>query len=271
MRLFIKHLTEYAYDKAVTLQPHHLYFYPAHRNYLQLLDFKLGVAPNPSGLAFRVDAENNAFHQCWFHGEHSLLKIQTEIVVETHEINPFDFIVTPLPSLWPSIMQPYLELEPMDVEINKWVKEVTDPAGSNLVTLLTFLNRELYADWNHTVRYEPTLLAISDCFNTKTGSCRDLSWLMIQMIRSLNIPARFVSGYSFNPELGEGHELHAWVEAFLPGAGWIGLDPNSGLLATDHYIPVVASYLPANTFPVQGHFSGKATSQLSFEVIIEQS
>lgn len=269
MKLRISHLTEYTYSQEVILQPHHLYFYPAHRNYLNLLDFNLSINPIPSGISFRVDAENNAFHQCWYNDPLASMIIQADILVETHEINPFDFIVE-LPTAFPPILTPYLEHEPLSKEITEWVQEVTSPAGSNLVTLLTFLNREIYADWEHTIRYEPTILSVDECFTSKKGSCRDVSWLMIQMLRSLNIPARFVSGYAFNPEFGVGHELHAWVEAYLQGAGWIGLDPNSGLLATDHYIPVVSSYDPGNTFPVQGHFSGGANSELSFEVTIEQ-
>lgn len=270
MKLRIKHITEYKYSEAVVLQPHHLYFYPAHRNYLKTLDFDLSVSPDPSGFSFRLDLENNAFHQCWFNEPLKSLRLTAEMLVETHEINPFDFIVESTPDVWPTAFDPYLEGQQLPKDIAEWIDSVTAPAGNNLVTLLTFLNREMFSDWEHTTRYEPTLLSLQECFSNKTGSCRDLSWLMIQMLRSIRIPARFVSGYAFNPELGRGHELHAWVEAYLPGAGWIGLDPNAGLLATDHYIPVVASHDPANTFPVQGRYAGDASSELSFEVTIEQ-
>lgn len=269
MKLRIKHVTEYNYSKEVTLFPHHLYFYPAHRNYLELVAFDLSVQPQ-SGLSFRLDAENNAFHQCWFNQPITQLKTVAEMVVTTHYINPFDFIIETGKNPQPTILSPYLEKQPLTEEIINWLKNVTAPAGDNMVTLLTFLNQEMHMSWEHTIRYEPTILSITECFNSKKGSCRDISWLMVQLLRNINIPARFVSGYAFNPGLAKGHELHAWVEAFLPGAGWIGLDPSAGLLATDHYIPVVSSYQPQNTFPIQGLYSGDASSELSFEVSIEQ-
>ena len=88
------------------------------------------------------------------------------------------------------------------------------------------------------------------------------------IFRQLKIPARFVSGYAFNPVLEDGHELHSWVEAWIPGAGWIGFDPVSGLLTNHFYIPVVSSFDPKYTLPVQGSYMGDATSKLETEVII---
>ena len=269
MKLKVTHLTQYSYSKEVVLQPHHLYFYPAHRNYLNLQSFDIQVCPNPSGLSFRTDIENNAFHQCWFNDPIKELTVTAELIVETHPINPFDFIVEE--PIEPSPIQtPYLQHQAFSPSAANWLNEVVAPAGNNMVTLLTFLAGEIHSNWEHTIRYEPTLMSVDECFSSRKGSCRDLSWMMIQMLRSINIPARFVSGYGFNPNLGEGHELHAWVEALLPGAGWIGVDPNSGLLATDRYIPVVASYLPRNTFPIQGNYYGDASSDLKFEVTLEQ-
>lgn len=90
------------------------------------------------------------------------------------------------------------------------------------------------------------------------------------MLRNLSIPSRFVSGYAFNPELKVDHELHAWVEVWVPGAGWIGLDPSAGLLTNANYIPVSSSYIPENTLPVQGNFRGSSSAELTFEVSIIQ-
>ena len=270
MRLKVKHLTQYIYSKEVVLQPHHLYFYPAHRNYLNLESFDIQVNPHASGLSFRTDIESNAFHQCWFNDPIKELTVVAEFIVETHPINPFDFIVEePVGDPTP-IQTPYLQQQSLSSNLSDWLNDVVSPAGNNMVTLLTFLASEIHENWEHTIRYEPTIMPPDECFSSKKGSCRDLSWMMIQMLRSINIPARFVSGYGYNPNLGEGHELHAWVEVLLPGAGWIGVDPNSGLLATDRYIPVAASYLPRNTFPIQGSYFGDASSELKFEVTLEQ-
>ena len=89
------------------------------------------------------------------------------------------------------------------------------------------------------------------------------------MLRELGLAARFVSGYAFNPDLEEGHELHGWLEVFLPGAGWIGLDPSLGLLTDHHHIPLASHPDPLRTMPVQGIFSGQATSQLETRVDIK--
>ncbi|MEQ9306128.1 MAG: transglutaminase family protein, partial [Marinoscillum sp.] len=238
MKLEIKHLTKYSYSSLVFAEPHHLYFYPAHRNYLKICSFHIQVNPEPSGLAFRMDAENNAFHQCWFNQEIDHMSIGVEMQVETEEINPFSFLVeTDRKIDHVRALEIYLEALNLPASIVEWVKSIKQLTGNNLVTFMSYLNKEIHAQWKHNSRYEPTLMHPQQCFETKSGSCRDLSWMLIQMLRNLNIPARFISGYSYNPELGLGHELHAWVEAWLPGAGWIGLDPSAGILATDHYVP----------------------------------
>ena len=269
MGLAINHKTVYQYTSAVFVEPQYLYFYPAHRNYLKVIDFQINVEPEPSGLSFRLDPENNPYHQCWFHESLNQLVIEVEMKLETNEFNPFNFFIErAAKSSDLEALDRYLSKEPLKEEIIEWIHDIADRSENNPLTLLTYLCKEIHSGWEHTLRYEPTLMDISDCFNQKKGSCRDLSWMMIQMCRSLQIPARFVSGYAYNPELEEGHELHAWVECWLPGAGWIGLDPGTGLLATHQYIPVAVSYLPEKTFPVQGSFRGNAGAELSFEVSI---
>lgn len=93
--------------------------------------------------------------------------------------------------------------------------------------------------------------------------------MLVHMLRNVGLASRFVSGYAFNPELTEGHELHAWVEVFLPGAGWVGLDPSLGLFSDNHYIPLAAGYSPELVAPVQGSFGGTASTDLKAEVWIK--
>ncbi|MEQ8472189.1 MAG: transglutaminase family protein [Marinoscillum sp.] len=271
MILDIRHRTTYSYGSEVFVEPHHLYFYPAHRNYLSVKSFDIKLSPAPSGLAFRVDAENNAFHQCWFNQEINQMSIEVHMQVATEELNPFNFLVETEPKIdHHQALEIFLKGDKLPESIRSWVRNIEQLSGGNPVTFLTFLNKEIQSNWKHDSRYEPTLLDPSACFEAKNGSCRDLSWMLIQMLRNAHVPARFVSGYSYNPELGNGHELHAWVEAWLPGAGWIGLDPSAGILATDHYVPIAVSHLPENTFPVQGSYRGSTSSELEFEVVIQQ-
>mgnify|MGYP001800412341 CR=1 FL=1 len=150
-------------------------------------------------------------------------------------------------------------------------KELSDWANSiENATPIQFMGElcsKIYEKWEHTTSYEPNLLDPNDCFKAEAASCRDLAWLMIQLLRHNNYPARFVSGYSHNPEI-TGHELHAWVEVWVAGAGWIGLDPSSGLFITEYYIPVAASYHPVNTLHVQGSFRGDRDAEIETSVVI---
>lgn len=269
MKLKIHHKTTFHYSEEVSLDPHHLYFYPITRNYLAVADFELTVAPVCSGIGQRVDAEDNLFHQCWFNEPVRTLEIDAVIEVITREVNPFNFIVedsskTP----YTRALDIFLEQLPLPEEMTAWVNVRKELSSVNPITFLSYLCKEIHQYWDHTVRYEANLLSPLECFSGKKGSCRDLSWMMIHMLRSQHIPARFVSGYVFNPGLSEGHELHAWVEAWLNGAGWIGLDPSDGMLTSENYVPVVTSYHPANTFPVQGTYRGNASASLSFAVSI---
>lgn len=270
MLLNIHHITTYKYTEEVFVEPHHLYFYPSQRNYFIIRDFEIHLSPDPSGLAFRIDAENNSYYQCWYNQKISEMKINVSMQLETLDVNPFNFLEERNPiSDHKTSLQLYLQKLDLDPMIHQWVTNIQKLSGGNTTTFLSFLSREIHSDWEHNERYAENVLHPEECFKKREGSCRDLAWMMVQMLRNQAVPARFVSGYTFNPELDEGHELHAWVEAWIPGAGWIGLDPSSGLLATDQYIPISSSYKPQNTLPVQGTYRGKAASELHFEVQIE--
>ena len=268
MELKIEHKTTYSYSEPVFLEPHHLYLYPSGRYIRNLHSFGITLTPEPAGLALRLDAENNAYYQCWFIGTHDRLEISVEMEVQTDELNPLDFLIESKPILdHAEALKLYLHTDSPDKGMDSWIHEIEEAACGNLITFLSTVNREICNGWEHKVRYQTSLMEPEECFADLTGSCRDLSWMMIHIFRSRNIPARFISGYAFNPEL-EGHELHAWVEAWIPGGGWIGLDPSSGLFTTDHYVPLSASFHPYNTLPVQGSYRGDGKSRLETVVNI---
>lgn len=270
MRLSINHTTSYKYEKEVFLEPHHLYFHPETRNYLKVESFEMKVSPTPSGLAFRLDAENNPYHQVWFNEPHHELTIEVHMIVECTPFNPFNFLLEEHPKLdHTEALLPYMKT--VEFSYNSWVDEIKHTCGPDIITFLTFLTKELKAAWTYEARHEPVMVSPDTCFEKKSGSCRELSWMMVQMLRHQQIPARFVSGYAFNPNLTAGHELHAWVEAWIPGAGWIGLDPSAGLWTSEIYVPVACSYNPRNTYPVQGSYRGTGSAELKFEVRIGEA
>ncbi|WP_258103520.1 transglutaminase family protein [Marinoscillum sp. MHG1-6] len=272
MNLTIEHTTQYLYEKEVFLNPHHLRFHPALREHIQLKSFKLDVTEEPEGLTQRIDAENNIYHQSWFSEKHKSLKIHAISKVKVSELNPFYFLREEQDYMNQPELQIYLTpLTKLSTELQEWVKTQSQIFGDDHMTLIGGINREISQKWAHKVRYQPGILEPNECFKVAEASCRDLCWMMMAALRHLHIPARFVSGYAFNPEMEEGHELHSWVEAWISGAGWVGFDPVSGLFCNHFYIPLSASYHPKNTMPVIGSYGGDCASTMNTELKITLS
>ncbi|QSE96647.1 transglutaminase family protein [Fulvivirga lutea] len=267
MKLKIKHTTSYLYQDKVFPEPHHLYFYPQNRSYLTVLDHTIEIAPKPDGRAIRLDVENNSYEQCWFNNLTDQLTVNVLMTLEVSELNQFNFLVEEKSKTnHTSAIKLYLEHQLLlNEELVSWLEDVEN---NNPVQFVGALCHKIHKKWDHTTSYSPDLLDPNSCFNSDAASCRDLAWMMIQMLRHKGYPARFVSGYSYNPEI-TGHELHAWVEVWVAGAGWIGIDPSSGLFITELYIPLATSYHPVNTLPVQGSFRGNGTSELQTKVDID--
>ncbi len=266
MLLNIQHITCYHYSAKVFPEPQHLYFHPQSRSHLKVIKHDLQIKPTPAGQGIRLDAENNTYTQCWFNETTEKLEVILNMTIETSTLNQFNFLLEENPkTAYQEALKLYLvQDEALDSEVIKWINEVEQNVPTNFLSgLCLAINNK----WSHTTSYESELLSANACFKEDSGSCRDLSWMMIQMLRSKNYPARYVSGYSYNPEL-IGHELHAWVEVWIPGAGWIGVDPSSGLFITEFYIPMATSYHPVNTLPLQGTFRGAATAELEAMVKI---
>jgi len=270
MRLHIHHTTQYTYDDSVFLEPHYLNFCPQHRSYLQVEEFNLWVNPAPDGLFPLLNIENALQYQCWFNRTVKSLEIIASIKVHTTEFNPFGFFID-MDVLQMNIQEHfgYLSInQPISSEMEAVLLPYISVSPNDLLTPVNEILQLINQNWDHTVRYAEDIHEPSDCFQRKNGSCRDLSWMMIVMLRYLKIPARFVGGYAFNPELGEGHELHAWVEFMAPGAGWIGVDPSAGIFTNEAYIPIAASKDPKKTLPVFGSYRGSVSSRLETKVKI---
>ncbi|GJM30468.1 MAG: transglutaminase [Cyclobacteriaceae bacterium] len=268
MDFLIEHYSSYAYSIPVYLEPHHLYFYPAARPHIKIVEFDLQISPEPQGYSARIDAENNIYHQCWFEDKIDTLTVTAISRISTKPTNPFHFIVdqNPVTNQKEALnLYAVTETELSD-NLKLWLGNLHSD-GNDTIDFLKNLVGEISNGWQHTIRYGDTLMEPNDCYQEKVGSCRDLSWMMMESLRHFEMPTRFVSGYCFNPEL-TGHELHAWVEVWINGAGWVGVDPSAGLFVTQDYIPISASYSPSNTLPVQGTYRGDAQSKLTTAVDI---
>lgn len=284
MRLQVNHKTRYDYDAPAVLNSHALYLKPLQRAYMRVDDYRLVVDPVPGGLEERISIEGNAYYQVWFSGETRKLEIDSSFLVDVRPFNPFSFIIdldfiehidaesvrffrySPDDEvlLYASLQA---EIEP---KLRAFADRIFAATPDNPIAYLNTLTAEIHHEWSHIIREEEDLWAPQTTFEAKEGSCRDLSWMLIHMLRMQGLAARFVSGYAFNPELDEGNELHAWVEAYLPGAGWLGLDPSLGLFADQNYIPLATSSFARNTLPVHGNYGGTARARLGTEVNIQQ-
>jgi transglutaminase-like putative cysteine protease len=196
------------------------------------------------------------------------LEIVVDVTADMTVINPFDFFVEPYaaPALAKELI-PFLETEPIGPLLAAWLDRFrpTIRPGEKTVDMLVRLNQQLQAEISYLVRMEPGVQPPDETLARARGSCRDTGWLLVQILRHLGLAARFASGYliqlvadmkPLDGPPGPEHDftvLHAWPEVYLPGAGWIGLDPTSGLLAGEGHIPLACTADPGNAAPVIGY------------------
>ncbi len=282
MELHIAHKTTYAYENPVVLNTHTIFLKPLQRPYLHIGQYHLEVLPIPGGLVERSSIEGNPFFQTWFNQATDRLEINASFDVTIQLFNPFSFIIDLdfVQQINPASPQ-FFHYTPAEQillyaclqtfthhSIYKFANAVFLRSPENPIAYLMELTATVHENWKHIIRQEENIWNPEQTFEKNEGSCRDLSWMLIHMLRMQGLAARFVSGYAFNPELNEGHELHAWVETYLPGAGWIGMDPSLGLFTDQNYIPLACSSEAQNTLPVHGTYAGSGISTLETYVEI---
>jgi transglutaminase-like putative cysteine protease len=262
------HRTRYRFARPVTLGPHLIRLRPAPHTRTRIRAYSLDVDPAAHRLHWQQDPFGNWQARVFFLEPTDHLEVTVDLVAEMAVVDPFDFYVEPEASQWPFAydadlaedLRPYLETEPIGPEFQALLESIPrDPAYT--VTFLVELNQRLAERIGYLVRLEPGVQTLEETLRLGSGSCRDTGWLLVQLCRRLGIAARFVSGYLIqlagDPEGTDGPaedipDLHAWSEVFLPGAGWIGLDPTSGLLAGEGHIPLAVSPRPDHAAPVTG-------------------
>lgn len=278
MQIKIVHETTYHFSKSVFLEPHYLRFKPKNMPFIKLVKHDLDLSIAPSGVSEQLDAEGNVVHFCWFDGMHKNINIKSEALLEITTFKPFNFLVYPvncnqIPFEYPQELIPMLannlEFTKIGTSLLKYGKGILKAMDSNTISFLTQLTIQIHEDFNLEIREVGAPFHPNETFEGKTGSCRDLSWMQIQLLRNLGIAARFVSGYYYVDVEDPQYELHGWVEVFIPGAGWIGFDPSNGIATANMHIPVSSSSHYENTMPVSGSIRGDAQSQLVTKLHIE--
>lgn len=291
IRVALHHRTSYRYDRPVILSPQEVRLRPAPHARTPILSYSLKVEPGKHFINWQQDPYGNYIGRFVFPEPVTELAFTVDLIADMTVINPFDFFVEEYAQHFPFKyveqlqfeLAPYLRPEPAGPLLTEWMERVKREEmtpGITTLDLLVNLNRRLQGDISYLVRMEPGVQTPEETLQRACGSCRDTGWLLVQIVRHLGLAARFVSGYLIqlkaDIEALDGPsgtdkdftDLHAWAEVYLPGAGWIGLDPTSGLLAGEGHIPLACTALPQSAAPVIGSFVGEAESEFGFEMSV---
>ncbi len=275
IRVALTHETTYSFDRPVQLSPHEIRLRPAPHCRTPINSYSLTVTPKHF-INWQQDPFGNWLARLVFPDLARELKVKVDLVADMTVINPFDFFVEKYAETFPfsyadalrQELKPFLETEQVGPLLAGWLAEFRRDALAGklaIVDMLVAANARLQRDIGYIVRMEPGIQACEETLSLRRGSCRDSAWLLVQIFRHLGLAARFASGYliqlSADVKALDGPagpdkdftDLHAWTEVYIPGAGWVGLDPTSGLFAGEGHIPLACTAQPSSAAPVIGY------------------
>ncbi len=271
LKVAIKHKTKYSYDRSISLSPHIFRLRPAPHSRTPIEAYSIKIKPENHFFNWQQDPFGNYLARIVFPEKTTELSVDVEIIADLKTINPFDFFVEESVENYPFAysqdlkkeLTPYLEVTENGALLQEFLKGI-DRTPKRSIDFLIGLNSGLYEYLDYTLRMEPGVQTCEETLKSKLGSCRDFAWLLVQTLRHLGLAARFVSGYLVQLKSDEKSldgpsgpeedftDLHAWAEVYLPGAGWIGLDATSGLLAGEGHIPLACTPSYESAAPVSG-------------------
>jgi len=267
----LHHVTHYQYDRPVSLGPQMVRLRPAPHCRSNVIAYSLKVEPAQHFINWQQDPFANYQARLVFPEKTREFKVTVDLVVEMAVYNPFDFFLEPeaetVPFQYAELarqeLAPYLAAEPVTPLVQKYLDKI-DKGEQRTIDFLVKLNQMVAGDIQYLIRMEPGVQTPEETLEKASGSCRDSGWLLVQLLRHLGLAARFVSGYLIQlaPDVKaldgpsgtevDFTDLHAWCEVYLPGAGWIGLDATSGLLAGEGHIPLACTPQPSGAAPIEG-------------------
>ncbi len=270
-RIEIRHITRYQFDRMATILPHIIRLRPAPHCLTPIHNYRLDIEPAKHQANWQLDPFSNYALRVFFPEAANELKLTVSLQADIISINPFSFMLETEANHYPfsyetrlqENLSPYLKTSEHGALLRKWLTSINRSRCPS-VMFLDSINKRLHAEITYLLREEHGVQDSETTLGKASGSCRDSAWLLIQILRHLGLASRFVSGYqvqldavdSKNPDkLTDKAGLHAWAEVFIPGGGWIGLDPTTGLFAAQGYIPLACTPDPESAAPVEGKTS----------------
>jgi len=271
LRVALHHATHYTYDRTISLGPQIIRLRPAPHCRTPIVSYQLDVAPANHFVNWQQDPQSNWLARVLVPEPTDRLDITVDLVADLAVINPFDFFLEAAAERYPFTydpllaleLAPYLVADQLGPAFEAYLAAI-DRRERGTTAFVFDLNAALQRDIGYVIRMEPGIQTPDETLALRSGSCRDSAWLLVQLFRRLGIAARFASGYliqlkpdveSLDGPSGASHDftdLHAWCEVYLPGAGWVGLDPTSGLFAGEGHIPLACAANPTSASPISG-------------------
>jgi uncharacterized protein (DUF2126 family)/transglutaminase-like putative cysteine protease len=271
IRVAINHRTSYKFDRPVRMTPHTVRLRPAPHSRTPIHSYSMKIKPQEHFINWQQDAFGNYLARLVFPEKCSEFEVDVEVIADMTSINPFDFFVEEYAENYPfeysdqlqGELLPYLETLECGPRFNQLLAQI-DRGERTINDFLVDVNQQVQQEIEYLVRLEPGIQSPEQTLEEAKGSCRDSAWLLVQLLRHLGLAARFASGYLVQLKPDEKSldgpsgaeedftDLHAWCEVFLPGAGWVGLDPTSGLFASEGHIPLACTPNPVSAAPIVG-------------------
>jgi transglutaminase-like putative cysteine protease len=286
--LTVQHDTTYSYRRPVGFGEHRMMFRPRDSADQKLLSWELLIRPRPLDLRSLLDTQGNVITVARFSGRSKELHFSNKLVVEHAPVAPSAEKLAPYARSWPFTY----DLDDMndlsrtmerhypdpDHAVDGWVRSIFGApsafrgGGIGTLDLLSAMTEEIRTNFTYTPRFEEGMQEPARTLALRNGTCRDYAVLMMEAVRALGFAARFVSGYLYVPDqaghIGGGN-THAWVQVYLPGAGWVEFDPTNGIIGNKDLIRVAVARDPRQAIPLWGTWSGTAEDSLGMDVSVD--